>query len=195
MKKRIGYLLIGLILFIEIPRFFGAYDSIDPRLFGIPLTAIGTGIVLPIGAGYILHTWWKTAYNKKGRDSLLIWFAVLLLLEGIILIPWGMSRLQNEPINVVTGNGLLAWFWIGVVMLSPFVLTGGIVTAIALERQPKQAKHQIEQHIYVDEQSDHVQCGVCNRIFTWPGDYADERTARRALAGHMNKHRAKGDTP
>uniref|UniRef100_A0A6M3LJF7 Uncharacterized protein n=1 Tax=viral metagenome TaxID=1070528 RepID=A0A6M3LJF7_9ZZZZ len=140
MNHRLGYLLIGLILLIEVPRFFGAYDGIDPRLFSLPLTALGTGIVLPLGAGYVLHTWWTVPWNKKGRDMLAVWFAALLLMEGVILIPWGMSRLQNEALSVVVGSGLVAWLWVSVVMLSPFVCVGGLVTAISLKKQPEQKR-------------------------------------------------------
>jgi len=130
-SKRFGYLLIGLVLLIEIPRFYGTYAVLDPMLFGLPLTAIGTGIVLPLGAGYVFHSWWAT--RKKNAGWLLAAFIALLAMEGAILVPWGMSRLQGEPLTAVVGAGPMAWGWISVVMLSPFVVVGAVVMAVAFQ--------------------------------------------------------------
>ena len=133
MGKRLGYLLIALLLGIEIPRFFGTYGGIDPALFGLPLTAIATGIVLPVGSMYVFHTWWTAAWNKRHRNVLLVWFGANLALSGFILIPWGMARLRDLPLSQVVA-GWWAWTWVGAVMLSPFVLMGGITTALAFQR-------------------------------------------------------------
>ena len=134
-SKAIGYGLIVLVLLIEIPRFYGTYADLDPLILGLPLTAIGTGIVLPVGAGYVFHAWWKT--TRKRRDWLLIAFVVLLVLEGIILVPWGMARLQAEPLAQVVGSGPLAWGWVTVVMLSPFVMIGAVVMAVAFQAEKR----------------------------------------------------------
>ena len=134
-SKAIGYALIVLVLLIEIPRFYGTYADLDPLILGLPLTAIGTGIVLPVGAGYVFHAWWKT--TRKRRDWLLVAFVVLLVLEGIILVPWGMARLQGEPLADVVGSGPLAWGWVTVVMLSPFVMIGAVVMAVAFQTEKR----------------------------------------------------------
>lgn len=57
------------------------------------------------------------------------------------------------------------------------------------ERKGERAASKPGQPIYVDQQTDHVRCDVCNRVFAWPGDYPNKRSARHALAGHMNAHR------
>lgn len=136
MGKKLGYFLIAVILGIEIPRFFGAYSGIDPDLLGLPLTALATGIVLPVGSMYIFHTWWEQAWNKSRKNVLLLWFAANLVLSGLILIPWGMAQLQTETLSVVV-SGWWAWLWVGCVMVSPFVLMGGITTAMAFQKQEK----------------------------------------------------------
>jgi len=142
--KRFGYLLVGLVLLIEIPRFAATYSALDPMLFGLPLTAIGTGIVLPLGAGYVFHAWWAT--RKKHAGWLLAAFTALLMLEGAILIPWGMSRLQNESLTAVVGSGPLAWGWVSVVMLSPFVVVGAVVMAVAFQPAHKKYSEHSEQY-------------------------------------------------
>lgn len=134
MGKRLGYLLVAVILGIEVPRFFGAYGGIDPDVLGLPLTALATGVVLPVGSMYIFHTWWTS--KRKNRWALLIAFGVNLTLSGFILIPWGMARLTGEPLASVV-VGWWAWAWVGAVMLSPFVLMAGITTAVAFQRETR----------------------------------------------------------
>ena len=133
--KAVAYIVLGLVLLIEIPRFYGTYAQIDPDLLGLPLTAIGTGIALPLGAAYVFHTWWMTTRQK--RDWLVVAFAILLALEGVILIPWGMARLQDESLTAVVGSGLLAWGWIGVVMLSPFAVVGAVMMAMSFQKESR----------------------------------------------------------
>ncbi|MGD8466467.1 MAG: hypothetical protein PVI09_21645 [Anaerolineae bacterium] len=74
MNKWFGGSLIPVILFIEIPRFTGAYDQIDPLLLKIPLRALASGVAIPAGMAYIFHTWWTTTRSR--RDYLLIPFLV-----------------------------------------------------------------------------------------------------------------------
>jgi len=139
--KRFGYLLVGLVLMVEVPRFYGTYATLDPMLFGVPFTAIGTGIALPLGAGFVFHAWWTASKRgRKGHNWLLAAFIVLLALEGTILIPWGMSRLQGDPLAAVVGSGLLAWGWIAVVMLSPFAVVGAVVMAVAFQPSHRKAE-------------------------------------------------------
>ena len=133
--KAVAYIVLGLVLLIEIPRFYGTYAQIDPDLLGLPLTAIGTGIALPLGAAYVFHTWWTT--KRMQRDWLVVAFAVLLVLEGVILIPWGMARLQGETLTTVVGSGLLAWGWVSVVMLSPFAAVGAVMMAMSFQKESR----------------------------------------------------------
>ena len=184
--KTIGYILVGLVLLIEIPRFYGTYADLDPMLFNLPLTAIGTGIVLPVGAGYVFHAWWST--TRKRRDWLLVAFVTLLVLEGVILVPWGMARLQNEPLAVVVGSGWLAWGWVSVVMLSPFVLVGAVVMAMAFQKQASgdstrhlPTRQSVEAAIArsITDEKPFV-CSVCGARFR----------SQAALNGHQNAHRA-----
>lgn len=130
----LAYLILGLVLLIEIPRFYGTYAEIDPLILGLPLTAVGTGIALPLGAGYVFHMWWTAQHNRKHRDWLLVAFGVLLLLEGVILVPWGMAQLQDATLAQVVGSGLWAVAWVTVVMLSPFVTVGAVVMALSFQK-------------------------------------------------------------
>src|SRR5512136_1721603 len=109
----IGYILVALVLLIEVPRFFGAYSGVDPSW----LTALGTGIVLPVGSGYIFHTWWKS--KRNARNWLFLPFGALLVLEPLILVPWGIGRLYGEPLSVVLADWTMGAAWITIVMLSP----------------------------------------------------------------------------
>jgi len=161
--KRFGYLLVGIVLLIEIPRFAATYSALDPMLFDLPLTAIGTGIVLPLGAGYVFHAWWAT--RKKHAGWLLAAFVALLTLEGAILIPWGMSRLQNESLTAVVGSGPLAWGWVSVVMLSPFVVVGAVVMAVAF--QPAHKKHS-ERHSEQHSEQKRIEPKQKEQTPEWP---------------------------
>ena len=124
---------------IEIPRFSGAYNAIDIHW----LPAVGTGIVLPIGAGYVFYTYLKTKEEKKGRNRLLAWFYMLMALEAAILIPWGVSRLRNVPLASVVTPGI-DWLWTAVVMISPFLMASAVVNGIALQvvKQKAETKDQ-----------------------------------------------------
>lgn len=131
-----GYILIALVLLIEIPRFYGAYSAVDNSL----LPALGTGIVLPIGAGLVFHSWWKVDQKKTGRNMLLVWFFILMALEGLILVPWAVSQLREVPLASVLKSGV-DWGWAIVVMMSPFIMVSAVVNGLALQRTTKTTKH------------------------------------------------------
>lgn len=130
--KLVGYVLVGLVLLIEVPRFFGAYNGVDISW----LTALGTGIVLPAGSGYIFHTWWKSKRNNKAW--LFVPFGALLILEPLILVPWGIGRLYGESLAATLHNRGWGIAWITLVMLSPFAMVAGVVMALAFQKETKQ---------------------------------------------------------
>ena len=148
MGKRFGYLLTAAVLLVEIPRFMGAFSGLDDLVFGWPLTAFGTAFALSTGSMYVFHTWWKT--KKQRRDWLLVPLGINMVLAGIILIPYGMGRLRGVPVAEVVSGGW-AWAWISVVYLSPFVLMGGVTTAVAFQKDVKQDKKK-EQKLDTGEQ-------------------------------------------
>jgi len=128
MGKLFGYVLVAAVLLIEVPRFMAAFAGLD----GTPLTAFGTAVALSGGSMYVFHTWWTSA--RKLRNWLLLPFGLNLVLAGAILVPWGVARLWDVPLaEVVTGGW--AWAWVSVAVLSPFVLVGGITTALAFQKE------------------------------------------------------------
>jgi len=133
MGKRIGYVLIAAVLLIEVPRFVDAYRGIDSTV----LTAVGTGVALSGGSMYVFHTWWTT--RRKRKDWLLVPFGVNLALAGAILVPWGMAQLRGVPVAEIA-VGWWSWGWVSVVVLSPFVMMGGITTAMAFQKEKRESK-------------------------------------------------------
>lgn len=191
-SRLVGYSLMALVLLIEVPRFFGAYAGLDTS----SLTALGTGIVLPAGAGYMLHTWWKT--TRTGKNWLALPFVLLLTLEPVILVPWGMSRLWGEPLASVLGRGLPAWGWVTVIMVSPFIMTAGIVMALALQKEHRPTNTATNNKSERKSETANaspvggiVKCDSpgCSWQRAWPSDYPSEKSAKAALSGHQKAHR------
>jgi hypothetical protein len=129
---------------VEIPRFTGAYGALDTSW----LPSLGTGIVLPIGAGFVFHSWWKTDEKKKGRNILLAWFGALMVLEPCILVPWGVAQLRNEPLASVVVPGFWEIAWVTIVMMSPFIMMAAVVNGLALQKgmvsKPRVEVHEVE---------------------------------------------------
>lgn len=67
-----GKILILIVLAVTVPRWSGAFLPIDKfTLFGFPITAIGTGMVMGFGTFYVVET--LQMVNRRYRDSLTKW--------------------------------------------------------------------------------------------------------------------------
>lgn len=59
---------------------------------------------------------------------------MLMVLEPIILVPWGVAQLRGVPLASVVTPGLWEVAWITVVMMSPFFMTAAVVNGLALQK-------------------------------------------------------------
>lgn len=134
MGKKLGYALIVAVLLIEVPRFLAAFRALDRGWFGV-VTAFGTAVALSGGSMYVFHTWWTSSRTRK--NWLLVPFGVNLCLAVMILLPWAMSSLREVGVLDVMAEPV-EWAWALVAVASPFVLMGGVTTALAFQKEPRQ---------------------------------------------------------
>jgi len=135
MGKKTGYWLIAALLLVEVPRFFSALAHVDQGILGI-LTAVGTAVGLSFGSMYVFHTWWNT--SKQRKDWLLVPFGANLALAVMILWPWAMGSLRGTgPAEVMAEP--MEWAWTLAVVASPFVLMGGVTTALAFQKEHRKS--------------------------------------------------------
>ena len=152
-----GELLILAVLIVTIPRWAGAFQPIDKFIaFGVPITAIGTGIAMGLGTYYVIKT--LQMVNRQYRDSLATWethdknmqtqgkqnhkpkpekprsrtllatfFGILLLLTTISQTPYLVSEFTGTAVqNLLSRVGL--WGYSIVLVLSPEI----VIAALAL---------------------------------------------------------------
>jgi len=152
-----GELLILTVLIVTIPRWAGAFQPIDKFVaFGIPITAIGTGIAMGLGTYYVIKT--LQMVNRQYRDSLATWethdrnmatqgkqnrkpkpdkprsrgilaafFGILLLLTTISQTPYLVSEFTGTAVeHLLSRVGL--WGYSIVLVLSPEI----VIAALAL---------------------------------------------------------------
>lgn len=149
--KRVIEYLIMLVLLIEVPRFFGAYDAIDPKLLGVPFTAYATGVLLPVGTAIVFNTWWKATRSrrvvvrrkgtrrrkvKSWHNLLLVPFGANVILGPFILTPWGLAQLRQQSLDAVLGIGFDV-AWVIAVMSSPYILVTGLAMSLAFQKEEK----------------------------------------------------------
>jgi len=156
--KWVGYALIAAVLLIEVPRFLAAFRALDRGWFGV-LTAFGTAVALSGGSMYVFHTWWKS--SRKMRNWLLVPFGANLALAVVILLPWAMSSLRGVGVLEVMAEPM-EWAWALVAVASPFILMGGVTTALAFQKEhrekadPKPAKTDLENEARLDESEEAI---------------------------------------
>lgn len=180
-----------LVLLTQLPHIWFAYANLERG--DVPLTqitAIGAAVAFELSTGVFTLRVVQGSRRRWTRRGLMFFIVASMVANAYYYGVW---------------RSVFDW-------LMPVFATLALPLALALfaeefgaevkleERRAKRAERKAEHdanepenHIYVEEQTDFVRCDVCNRIFAWPGDYPDERTAMRALAGHMNKHRTKGN--
>jgi hypothetical protein len=169
-----------LVLITQLPHVWWAYASLESP--SIPLahwTAIGAAVAFELSTGVFTYRIINGSRRRWTRVGLAFFIVASVVANGYY---YGWARSVFDTIWPAFATLALP--------LSLALFAHEFGTEVKREeRAAKRAERQAERHVYVDQQTDHVRCDVCNRVFVWPGDYADERTARRALAGHMNAHR------
>lgn len=136
-RRTIGYVLAASALLVSIPRFIAVFARID----GLPFTAYGMGILLAVGAAYILDAWADASQRGLTRPTwpLLAAFTVNLVLEPLIVVPFVLARLWQVDMAAVMA-GWYAVIWAIIVASAPVVLVGGIVLAVSYRVKPKGSK-------------------------------------------------------
>jgi len=155
-----GNILIWLILLVTIPRWAATLAQVDKYMaLGIPITAIGEGIVLELGCWYIIRifsatrakafayrAWWEAhdgamrdqgKRNRKpqndpqlrGYQVLMVAFAGLLLLTLLAQTPFIMTQLSGGMVATLLTENLL-WAYSIVLVVSPELMTAAIAVAI-----------------------------------------------------------------
>lgn len=152
-----GRLLIFAVLIVTIPRWAGAFLPIDKFvIFGIPVTAIGTGLVMGLGTFYVVET--LQMVNREFREALSKWeahdkamdaqgktnrkpkpepprsrwwlgafFTVLLVLTTLSQTPYIISEFTGTPVNELIRIDAL-WVYSVILVVSPEI----IIAAVAL---------------------------------------------------------------
>lgn len=132
-RRTIGYLITMAALLISIPRYIATFDHIDPSA----LTSYGMGILLAGGAAYIFDAWSDaTRRGIKNPNRLLVAVAINLVYEPILLTPFILSMLWEQPLKAVMGNEY-AVLWAIMVTAAPVILVCGVVYAISYQKQVK----------------------------------------------------------
>ena len=92
-----------------------------------------------------------------------------MILEPVILVPWGISQLRSVPLATVVIPGFWEVAWITVVMMSPFVMTAAVVNGLALQKVKQTTKDTYEQTSVVQKTS--VNKPITREAFadTYPG--------------------------
>lgn len=152
-----GKLLILAVLIVTIPRWAGAFMPIDKFvLWGIPVTAIGTGIIMGLGTYYVVET--LQMVNRQYRESFEKWethdrnmeaqgkmnhkpkpvpprsrvwlasfFGLLLFLTAVSQTPYVISEFIGTPVAE-----LMTQQWLSLYSLALVVSPEIIVAAMAL---------------------------------------------------------------
>ncbi len=128
--KVLGWILAVSVLAITIPRYAEVFNTIDNTLW----TALGMGILLAGGAAYIFHTWAKT--KRQNSHWLLVAFGVNLAYEPFIIAPFVLARLRGISLAESMSHGYSV-FWSIIVAAAPVILVGGVVLAIAFQKESK----------------------------------------------------------
>jgi len=154
----VGELLILVVLLVSIPRWAETLAQVDAMtVFGIPVTALGQGIVIELGSYYILRVfnatrqaaaeyraWWgahdarmreQDKVNRKpendprlrGYQALMAAFLLLLALAFIAQTPFVMHMFTGRAVFDLLPYGLL-WGYSAVLVVSP----GVVIAALAL---------------------------------------------------------------
>ena len=180
-RRNVGYALALAALLISIPRYIAAFEGIDHNAW----TAYGMGILLAGGAAYIFDAWAdarRRHVKQQTRTLLLVAFGVNLIYEPIILTPFVLSRLWSQSLAEVMSNSY-AVFWSVIVAAAPVVLVGGLVLAVNVQHKPSTDNSDSTTDSVTDVDTS-FKCSVCG----------DSYSSKKALAGHMNKHRTKERT-
>lgn len=135
-------LLIVAALLVTLPRFAGAFIAADMTTIpdwvstalsvGMGISGLGMGILDVLGVAYVFDGWRRSMPgNGKPwpfRYKILTGFVAALFVVGIgILSPFTVSRMRGHTMSV-TLPGFLGWLWSVLVIASPYLLIGGIVT-------------------------------------------------------------------
>lgn len=154
-----GRLIILAVLIVTIPRWAGAFLPIDKFLFaGLPVTAIGTGIIMGLGTYYVVETLqmvnrqyredyakWdahdknmqaqgKTNHKPKphpprSRIWLGLFFALLLFLTSVSQTPYVISEFTGTPVAELMTVRWLAAYSLALVV-SPEIIVAAAALAV-----------------------------------------------------------------
>jgi hypothetical protein len=154
-----GRLIILAVLIVTIPRWSGAFMPIDKFvLFGLPVTAIGTGIIMGLGTYYVVETLqmvnrqyrekfakWEThdknmqaqgKVNRKpkphpprSRIWLALFFGLLLFLTAVSQTPYVISEFTGTPVQELMTVRWLAAYSLALV-LSPEIIVAASALAV-----------------------------------------------------------------
>lgn len=99
--------------------------------FLIGFSGLGMGILDVIGGTYLFDGWRRTmpATGKAWsfRFKVLTIFILSLILSGVmILVPFTVSRVTHESMELVLGARGGLWWWALLVNLTPYLLIGGV---------------------------------------------------------------------
>lgn len=140
-KKDFGQVLIYAALIVMVARYAGAFLASDLNeidgvvsdvLTGlIAVSGAGMGVLDVLGAAFVFDGW-RMALPRSGskwsaRFRVLTVIVGLMFASGIvILVPFTISRVVADPMNVVLAGGWL-WVWAVAVNLAPYLLIGGVM--------------------------------------------------------------------
>ena len=156
-----GNILIWLILLVTIPRWAMTLQQVDTyQAFGVPITAVGEGIVLELGCWFIIQVYsdakseahryraWLEAHiermEEQGKHSrkpkeeprlrgykvLLVAFVLLLALTLLAQTPFIMAQFLPDETMADLLSRRLLWGYSIVLVIAPEVMTAAIALAL-----------------------------------------------------------------
>lgn len=136
-------ILIAAAILVTTVRYAGAFLASDlgeisgkiSEVLSIAMafTGLGMGLLDVLGSAYIFDGWRRTM-PKAGqhwpfRFYVLTGFVFSMFAAGVcILVPFTVSRVTHQAMEVVLGTGPLMWIWSLLVNVAPYILIGGVVT-------------------------------------------------------------------
>ena len=161
-----------LVLVTQLPHVWAAYANIEaPGLALAQWTALGAAVAFELSTGVFTYRIVKGSRRRWTRRGLWFFIAASIVANGFYyeLLPFAFD---------------VIW---------PLFATVALPLALALfaeefgaevKREERRA-NRLETTIKPTTASgDSLKCETCNRVFAWPGDYANRRAAQNAMNAH-----------
>lgn len=174
--KYIFVLVYVLVLATQLPHVWSAYASLEQP--GVPFaawTSVGAALAFELSTGVFTYRIVSGSRRKWTRRGL--WFFIVA--------------------SIVANGFYYGWLRSAFDRIWPVFATVALPLSLALfaeefgaevKREERAAKRDERKQNEPDTADKWLGCETCGRVFAWPSQYANERSARNAMNAHKRAH-------